>query len=158
MTTQEQTEKILNYVTTNENQLIYGDKNNIGFVASSLHPFGKDLYDGLFTLFKRISYWNNFGRNGIFWPEITLMYAAALKKGGRNSEAQTTLNWMENLLQKDKTLYEIYDSDAAPANYKKILGFINRDSPKSFSMALGLYLWVKSNWEELGSPASQSVV
>ena len=150
MTTPEQTDKILDYVALHEGELLYGDKDNIRFFASSLRPFKKKHYDGIFTLFKRISYWNNHGKEGVFWPEITLMYAAALKKGGRDDEAQITLNWMDKLLQKDQTFYEIYGSNAMPFNYTKILGFIKRDSPKSFSMALGLYLWVKSNWEELG--------
>ncbi len=150
--TQEQADKILDYVPTHK--MIYGE-NDIAFV-SAVHPaYHKKFFDRFLRLVKFTKYWNGADKEGLFWPETTLMYAAALKKADRNEEAGVALSWMETLFEKYSTFYEVHHADDSPGDTKVLFG-IERKAPKSFTMALGLYLWVKANWEELGLPSPQN--
>ena len=86
------------------------------------------------------SEWYN---SGVYWPEITLVYVAALKKAGAGEKAEKALTVVENLIKEYQTLHEAYDSQSRPMEKKFLRGLIRYRSPVDFAMALGTYLWVK---------------
>ncbi|PIV09517.1 hypothetical protein COS31_03860 [Candidatus Roizmanbacteria bacterium CG02_land_8_20_14_3_00_36_15] len=94
----------------------------------------------------RFSQWYNSGDKGIFWPEVSILFAAALKKTGKELEAKEALGKIEDLIIRHKGLHEIYFADGTPGRGGVFNGY---RAPFNFTMALGTYLWVKANWENL---------
>ena len=140
----EQRKYILDFVTTKENLI----NKSSGLVASVDRPYAPNLIDRGMRLVRFPGYYNG-GDLGVFWPETTIMYAAALKADGRDHEAGIKLSTIENYLLRNRTLYEAYDGSGDPLDRRIAYGIHRYRSPSDFAMALGNYLWVKANWDRL---------
>lgn len=140
---QDKAKKILNFF--NEKVKVFGNragKSPIAFAPCVDKPYHPEQIE---RAARRLGYWTS-GEHNIFWPEITMAYAAALKKANFE-EADEALGWMENLLKKHKTFYELHHKDGSPVR-SHVFGF-PYNAPPDFAMALSTYLWVKKNWETL---------
>lgn len=141
----EKADKILDFM---EEKMIFGDDEQMKLVGT-VHPAYEDKVLDRALVIGGFRQWYNAGKMGVFWPEMGTMFAAALKTAGRDEAAEKAIGWVEKLLDRHDTLHEIYDQAGEPIEAKLIWPVSSYKSPKSFAMALGTYLWVKANWNNL---------
>lgn len=148
----EQASRILEFAAREEMS------NSVGLTKVVFPPYDKEVSRGLKVLGDP-NYYNGGGQSCGCWPDIACLHAAALKIIGQDEEADRKLEVVKKLLERHGTLHEIYDDSGEPREFVEYFPWLRKPAPISkrfgrracpdFAMALGTFLWVKTNWENL---------
>lgn len=126
-------------------------REDVGLVATVDKPYDPSLFSWEFRAMGEYG-WYNGGEHCAYWPEITAMLAAAAQKTGYHELAAKLKTSIEELLIRQGTLHETYDSNRNPIDMVvKILRIltVRYKSPRNFLMALGDSSWLFENSDKL---------
>lgn len=122
---------------------VYDGENRM--VATVDKEYSPDLFEWIVRAVDGTA-WFNCGDKGVFWPEMTAVFARALLVLGLHEEARVLIRSLDELLTEHGTLHETYGRDRQPITYRrKVLNILSVEykSAGHFGMALAAYLTLK---------------